>query len=87
MDALLTQRDIAQTIVDGGGDYVMIVKNNHPRMREDIETLFADPDPDALKVFVEGCAEAMARGHGRLEKRTLQTSSALNGYLHWPGLQ
>jgi hypothetical protein len=28
MDALLTQRRIAQTIVDKGGDYVMIVKEN-----------------------------------------------------------
>jgi len=26
MDALLTQRQVAQTIVDGGGDYVMVVK-------------------------------------------------------------
>jgi predicted transposase YbfD/YdcC len=69
MDALLTQREIAQTIVDGGGDYVMIVKDNHPRMREDIETLFADPD--APKVFIEQCAETMDKGHGRLEKRTL----------------
>ena len=31
MDALLTQRHIAQTIVDKGGDYVMIVKENQPQ--------------------------------------------------------
>ncbi|MBA3439504.1 MAG: transposase [Pyrinomonadaceae bacterium] len=35
MDALLTQRDVAQTIVEGGGDYVMIVKGNQPTLREE----------------------------------------------------
>ena len=34
MDALLTQRHVAQTIVDEGGDYVMIVKDNQPQLRE-----------------------------------------------------
>ena len=37
MDALLTQRHVAQTIVDKGGDYVMIVKDNQPQLRADIE--------------------------------------------------
>jgi predicted transposase YbfD/YdcC len=36
MDALLTQRQIAQQIVDAGGDYVMVVKENQPRLLEDI---------------------------------------------------
>ena len=43
MDALLTQRPIAQQIVDAGGDYVMMVKDNQPRLREDITTVFALP--------------------------------------------
>jgi len=30
MDALLTQRQLAQQIVEAGGDYVMIVKENQP---------------------------------------------------------
>lgn len=85
MDALLTQRKIAQIIRDGDGDYVMIVKGNHPRLRGDIETLFADPD--APRVFIDAQAETMDKGHGRLEMRRLQTSSALNDYLDWPGLQ
>ena len=37
MDALLTQRHVAQTIVDAGGDDVMIVKNNQPQLRAAIE--------------------------------------------------
>ena len=34
MAALLTQRHVAQTIVDTGGDYVMMVKENQPRKTE-----------------------------------------------------
>ena len=36
MDALLTQRQVAQTIVDAGGDYGMIVKENQPQLKADI---------------------------------------------------
>jgi hypothetical protein len=45
MDALLTQREIAQAIVDQGGDYVMVVKENQPRLHQDIATVFGSPPP------------------------------------------
>ena len=45
MDALLTQRAVAQAIRDGGGDYVMVVKENQPRLHQDIATLFGSPPP------------------------------------------
>src|SRR5262245_59449236 len=43
MDALLTPRHVAQTIVDKGGDYVMIVQENQPRLRADIALVFTLP--------------------------------------------
>jgi DDE family transposase len=43
MDALLTQRAIAQTIVDGGGDYVMVAKDNQSQLEADIALSFATP--------------------------------------------
>lgn len=49
MDALLTQREIAQTIIDGGGDYVMVVKGNHPQLHADIAAEFAAPPPGATR--------------------------------------
>jgi len=90
MDALLTQREVAQPIVDGGGDYVMIVKDNQPTLRQDIATLF-EPEvcvpgfSPALKDF--RTAQTVNKGHGRLEYRTLQASVELNDYTDWPGLQ
>lgn len=83
MDALLTQRQIAQQIVDAGGDYVMVVKANQPRLLKDIKTLFALDHR-----LGEGCTggETLDLGHGRIEQRRLQTSPALVGYSPWPGL-
>jgi hypothetical protein len=43
MDALLTQRAVAATIVAGGGDYVMTVKGNQPQLQADIQTVFVTP--------------------------------------------
>jgi predicted transposase YbfD/YdcC len=83
MDALLTQRPIAQQIVEAGGDYVMMVKNNQPQLREDIATVFALPP---LVEETRTVAEAVDCGHGRIEQRRLQTSDVLTGYSDWPGL-
>lgn len=45
MDALLTQREVAQTILDGRGDYVMVVKNNQPTLHDAVATVFTSPPP------------------------------------------
>jgi predicted transposase YbfD/YdcC len=83
MDALLTQRQIAQQIVDAGGDYVMVVKENQPQLLEDIATVFVlAPIAGERRT----AAETLDLGHGRIEQRWLQTSNVLEGYSDWPGL-
>ncbi len=82
MDALLTQRHVAQTIVDKGGDYVMIVKENQPRLRADIELVFTLPPVGDR----QETARTIDIGHGRIEQRNITTSEALVGYSDWPGL-
>jgi len=37
-DAMHTQRNTCQRIVDGGGDYVMIVKDNQHGLLDDVAT-------------------------------------------------
>jgi predicted transposase YbfD/YdcC len=83
MDALLTQRAIAQQIVDAEGDYVMVVKDNQPQFRADIETVFAHPPVAGESRTV---AETVECNHGRIEQRRLQTSAVLVDYCDWPGL-
>jgi len=82
MDALLTQRHVAQTIVDTGGDYVMIVKENQPRLRADIALVFTLPPVGDR----QETARTRDIGHGRIEQRNITTSEALVGYSDWPGL-
>jgi hypothetical protein len=47
MDALLTQREVAQTILDGGGDYLMVAKGNQPHLHQDIADVFTTPPSPA----------------------------------------
>src|SRR2546425_288840 len=82
MDALLTQRQVAQTIVDKGGDYVMIVKENQPQLKADIELVFTLPPTGDRQESVR----TVDVGHGRIETRNLTTSEALVGYSDWPGM-
>jgi predicted transposase YbfD/YdcC len=86
-DALLTQRKVAQQIGEAGGNYVFPVKENHPQLLQDIQTLFA-PEP-CIKGFspppkVQRLAQTLEKGHGRIERRTLTVSSDLKGYIDWP---
>jgi predicted transposase YbfD/YdcC len=82
MDALLTQRHVAQTIVDAEGDYVMIVKDNQPQLRADIELVFTLPPAGDR----QETARTVDIGHGRIEQRNITTSEALGGSSDWPGL-
>jgi predicted transposase YbfD/YdcC len=82
MDALLTQRQVAQTIVEAGGDYVMIVKENQPQLKADIELVFTLPPMGDH----QESTRTVDMGHGRIETRNLTTSEALVGYSDWPGL-
>lgn len=43
-DAMFCQRDVAEKIIDGGGDYVLIVKDNQPSLAVDIRAGLAFGD-------------------------------------------
>ena len=88
-DALHTQRAISEQIVARGGDYLWPVKENQPRLYEDVQRLFAPdkPKPGFGKITTDFLtASKVNLGHGRLEKRSIQTSAMLNDYLDWPGI-
>ena len=82
LDALLTQRHVAQTIGAQGGDYVMIGKEHQPQLRADIALGFTLP-PGGDR---QATARTVDSGHGRIEPRHLTTSAALVGESDWPGL-
>jgi predicted transposase YbfD/YdcC len=80
-DALFTQTEIARTILDAGGDYLMEVKGNQPRLHDDLTVLFADPDLPTRQ------AQETRMHANRVERRTLTVSTELAGYTAWPGLR
>lgn len=90
-DALHTQRQISIQIGKAGGNYLWTVKGNQPQLLQDLRDWF---DPHVPLVSGMGCppkdfqsATLVSKGHGRLETRTLTTSSQLNDFLDWPFLQ
>lgn len=81
-DALYCQRGLCQRIVEGGGAYLLAVKQNQPRLYDDLHWLFEWPAPG--EPFATA-VEHSKRG-GRVETRRLWASAALHGYSDWPGL-
>jgi hypothetical protein len=86
-DAMLAQRELSAQIVQAGGDYLWIIKDNQLELRRDIHTLF-EPEPctpgfSPAKKELRS-AQQTTKGHGRIEQRTLTASSELKGYLNWP---
>jgi predicted transposase YbfD/YdcC len=88
-DAMHTQRAVSAQIVERGGDFLWVVKENQERLYQDIERLFTPdkPKPGFGKITTDfQLAEQVNKGHGRIEKRCIQTSAMLNDYLDWPGV-
>ena len=83
VEALLTQRALAQRRLEGGGDYVLIVKGNQPPWQQDIRLVFQEPSALAETMTAY---DTVDHGHGRLEERRLTASPALVEYSDWPGL-
>jgi predicted transposase YbfD/YdcC len=86
-DAIFAQRNLSVQIVEGGGEYVWTVKDNQVQLRQDIATLF-EPET-CVKGFAPAAKDLRTivkteKAHGRLEQRTLTTSTELKGYLDWP---
>ncbi len=88
-DALHTQRETSALVVEAGGDYLWLAKDNQERLKQDIQQLF---EPE---VYVKGFGPAPSdfrslqqvnKGHGRIERRTLTVSSLLTEDSTWPYL-
>jgi predicted transposase YbfD/YdcC len=77
-EALLTQRALARYLVEErGAHYLFTAKDNQPTVLEDIRLFLQDRGaPDFRQPF--------ELQHGRLESRTIWTTTALNDYLDFP---
>ena len=83
-DAMHTQRQLSAQIVSMGGNFVWIVKDNQPKTLKAIELLCtpAQPITENEKLAMGFRSETtIDKQCGRVEKRTITVSTALNHYL------
>lgn len=92
IDAMGCQREIAAAIIDGGADYVLALKDNQPRLFEDVQWLFEQAESVQFQALEHDVAQSVDKGHGRIEIRRCWTLSGSElDYLvqkpQWQGLQ
>jgi len=75
IDAMGTQTDIAQTIVEAQADYVLSVKENQGHLFEDISVLFAVDQAQDFKYASLAYHQEINKGHGRIEIRECRCTS------------
>ena len=93
VDAIGTQAEIAETIVNGGGDYLLAVKENQGHLYEDIQCLFEVDVAQGMKYAQYSHAQHVTKGHGRIETRECWATdreeylSLLRKRQQWKGLK
>ena len=75
IDAIGTQTNIAQIIIEANADYVLSVKENQGNLFEDISVLFAIDQAQNFKYASFEYAKTTNKGHGRIEIRECWSTS------------
>ncbi len=70
IDAMGCQKAIAEDIVDGGGDFVIAVKDNQPTLREAIESHFEKHLEGDFEDLQYRHHETHEEAHGRIDERS-----------------
>lgn len=89
IDAMGCQKDIAQKVIDRGGDYILTVKDNQPHLLEDIQDSLLKAAEADFAGMEHDSHETRERGHGRDEYRCYTVLHCTDGLRHkeeWAGL-
>jgi predicted transposase YbfD/YdcC len=90
IDAMGTQKKIAETIMNCDADYVLAVKENHKALYDDTALLFKDRERSESQGIVYDEYETVDGDHGRIETRKYVMTSDidwLQGKENWAGLK
>jgi predicted transposase YbfD/YdcC len=97
-DAALCQRDLCAHIIDGGGDYVLVVKDNQAGLAIDRAAGLAFEDQKRRQAAAfppyeepppppDTVAHSVDKGHGRIERRSMRLTTILTKTQQWKGLK
>lgn len=89
-DAMGCQKEIAAQILAGGGDYVLAVKDNQPKLCEAIRDFFSEQLENDLADVPHRRHESRDDGHGRVDERHYYLAKLPKGFPlaeQWPGLK
>ena len=64
------QKEIVEQVVTGGGDCVIAVKDNQPKLLAAIQAFFLDHLERDLEDLRYRCHETLDDGHGRIDERS-----------------
>jgi predicted transposase YbfD/YdcC len=90
LDAMGCQKEIARQVVEGGGDYVLTVKGNQGRLRDDIVGCFVRTYDADCRGVAYTKYETVEEGHGRHERRVYEViaePAGIRDQQAWPKLQ
>jgi len=73
IDAMGCQKEIAAKIREGGGDYVLAVKDNQPHLLEDIQLCFEQALENTFAGPKRSYHKEVYKGHGRVETHHVYT--------------
>jgi predicted transposase YbfD/YdcC len=87
IDAMGCQKEIAEKIVKGGGDFVLAVKDNQPKLHRAIKNFFAEHLEKDLEDLQYRYHETEEEGHGRLDERAYYLAKVPSDFAlqkEWP---
>ena len=93
IDAMGTQSNIAEQIIEQEGDYALALKDNHGNLYEEVKATFALAEQEAFAHLQAEADRRVEKGHGRLEIREYWTIrdteilDYLDPHQKWKGLQ
>lgn len=90
LDAMGCQKEIATEILNGGGDYVISLKDNQPKLHEIVKAIFHVGETRQYKKILHRRKVEKLHGHGRFERRRYTLISARDNIafqLRFPGIK
>jgi predicted transposase YbfD/YdcC len=90
IDAMGCQKAIVEQIVEGGGDCVIAVKANQPKLLEETRAFFLDHLERDLEDLRYRCHETREGGHGRIDERSYCLTRVPRDFAaakEWPGVK